>query len=591
MNRPLHPLIQRGRAALGRGDLAAASSAAEEVLRAAPRDTDALELRYLVHHQRGEIDKAVATLRAVIAIDSAADWAFNDLTSLLFAHGRRADAEQVARAALRANPANGQAHYLFGTLLSERAELPSGEWHFRRALELAGEQAPLLANLALNLMQQGKTEEAGQRFAQADAAAPGDLRTLAHWSKLREVQGDLAGAVQLLDRAEAASSAKEVDLLRASYLARSGRPAEGLAILNAAPALNGDGQLERGRLLDRLGRYDEAWRNFAEGKRKLAAEAGGVTYQREAVESFFARLKAFFTRECFALLPRAGVRTGVPQPVFIIGFPRSGTTMVEQILSSHPAVRAGGELPFIGELRVMAQNLLPSPGEAFPETLSQALAADKHFVASLFRDYYFARAEQYGLCATSDADGASSSASGASTGIGVGLGVKNAAFFTDKMPFNEIWLPVLRMAFPQAKIVHVVRHPLDVCVSMMANHFTHGFNCGYRIEDIVHHLAAVHSLVEHYRAVLGAPDCTLRYEALIADQANETRRLLDALGLPFDDACLRFHENRRYAPTPSYAQVTEKLNDRSVGRHMHYARHLQPFAPQLASLLAAGGYL
>jgi hypothetical protein len=89
---------------------------------------------------------------------------------------------------------------------------------------------------------------------------------------------------------------------------------------------------------------------------------------------------------------------------------------------------------------------------------------------------------------------------------------------------------------------------------------------------------------------LGFADFTLRYESLVASQEAETRRLLDYLGLPFDPACLRFHENRRYAPTPSYAQVTEKLNDRSLGRHRQYRAALRPFEPQLARVIGAGGY-
>jgi Flp pilus assembly protein TadD len=566
MNRPVHPLVLRGREAMSRGDVAAASAAAEERLRAEPRDTDALELRYLAQQQRGEIGKAVETLQAVIAIDGSADWAFNDLTQLLFAHGRREDAEKPARAALRANPANGQAHFHFGTILSELNDLPAGEWHFRRALELAGEQGPILTNLALNLMQQGRVEEADRYFAQSDAVEPRNLQTLAYWSALCEARGDLARAGTLLDRAAAASSPAEVTLLRAKYLARTKRPAEALALLDAAGPLNGDGQLERGRLLDRLGRYDEAWADFVAAKRKLAAAGGGLEYRADAVEAFFARLKTFFTRERVAQLPRASVRTDVPQPIFVIGFPRSGTTLVEQILSSHPAVRAGGELPFIADLRRIALNLLPENDEPFPENLAQCVTADKRFVATMFRDYYFARAEQYGLLAGGH------------------------AFFTDKMPFNEIWLPVLRMAFPEAKIVHVMRHPLDVCVSMMSNHFTHGFHCGYRIEDIVHHLAAVWDLVEHYRTQLGFANFTLRYESLVASQEPETRRLLDHLGLPFDPACLRFHENRRYAPTPSYAQVTERLNDRSLGRYRHYQAALRPHEPQLARMIGAAGY-
>ena len=156
-----------------------------------------------------------------------------------------------------------------------------------------------------------------------------------------------------------------------------------------------------------------------------------------------------------------------------MGFPRSGTTLIEQVLASHSAVRAGGELSFITELRQFSLQQFAGP-EPFPENLARTWTADNRWAATLFRDYYFARAEQYGLLAP------------------------GKRYFTDKMPFNEIWLPLLRMAFPHAKIVRVLRHPLDVCVSMLANNMTHGFNCGYRIEDIVHHLLAVSDLDEHY---------------------------------------------------------------------------------------------
>jgi hypothetical protein len=123
---------------------------------------------------------------------------------------------------------------------------------------------------------------------------------------------------------------------------------------------------------------------------------------------------------------------------------------------------------------------------------------------------------------------------------------------------------------------------------------THGFNCGYRIEDIVHHLLAVADLDAHYArerpGVDSNHELVLSYESFIADQQGETARLLEFLGLPFESATLSFHQNRRYAPTPSYAQVTERLNDRSIGRHRHYARQLAPFVPKLQSLLAARNY-
>ena len=118
-------------------------------------------------------------------------------------------------------------------------------------------------------------------------------------------------------------------------------------------------------------------------------------------------------------------------------------------------MRAGGELTFLGELRTLANQLFPA-AEAFPANLAQTWTADHGYAASLFRDYYLARADQYRL-----------------TG--------GCRYFTDKMPFNDLWLPLLQMAFPEAKIIRVIRHPLDVCVSMLSNHLTHGFNCGYRL--------------------------------------------------------------------------------------------------------------
>jgi len=560
-----HPLVQRGREALDRNELSAASAAAEERLLSDAGDVEALELRYLICARGGNLTKAAETLQAIITIQPQADWAFNNLTNLLFSNGRRADAEQVARAALRANPRSPQGHNLFATILSEQNDLTSGEWHFRRSLELGGPQAAVLANLALNLMQQGRAEQADACFAQSDSLEPGNMQTLAHWSKLCEVRGDLNRAEELLLRAEGVSSKSEFDLLRAGYLARVGRPEEALRIIDAAPSLGGQGQLERGRLLDHLGRYEEAWRDFVAAKHKLAKEAGGLVYKVDVVNVFFTRLKRFFVRPNIELLPAASVRRDTPQPIFVLGFPRSGTTLIEQILSSHSAVAAGGELTFLGETRRLAGLLLPS-NEHFPENLAQSWTADNRHVAALFRDHYLARAEQSGLFES------------------------GKPFFTDKMPFNEMYLPLLKIAFPHAKIVRVMRHPLDVCVSMMSNNLTHGFNCGYRIEDTVRHFVAMFDLFEHYRREMQIGEYTLRYEDLIRNPLMATQRLLEYIGLPFEESCMRFHESRRYAPTPSYAQVAQPLNDRSMDRYKHYAEHLKPYVAPLTPMLREHRY-
>jgi Flp pilus assembly protein TadD len=565
MPAPPHPLVLRGREALQRGDMRAVEAAAEERLKTAGRDVNALELRFIVQQRRGQFGQAARTLDAVIGIDHRADWAYNELVQLFMAHGKPEDAEKVARAALRANPRNAHAHNLFGTILSETNNLPSGEWHFRSALELSSPQASILTNLGLNLMKQGRVDEANGLFVQAHDLAPQDMKTLAYWATLSEACGNLKRAGELLDLAEAASSPGEINLLRANYLSRLNRPREALAVLDAAGTLGGEGHLARGRVHDKLGNYSAAWEDFVVGKTKLLKESPGTEYRLDAVESLFERCKQFFTRENIGLFPQAKQRPDTAQPIFIMGFPRSGTSLVEQILCSHSAVAAGGELPFVGDLSKLAGNIFPGP-ERFPENLAHSWVADYHYTATLFRDYYLARAEAYGLL---------ESASG---------------YFTDRMPFNEIYLPLIRMAFPNAKIVRVVRHPLDVCVSMLSNNMAHGFHCDHRIEDISNHLAAVFDLVEHYHRELELHEFVVRYETLIADQAGETRRLLEYLGLPFEKTCLQFHENRRRAPTPSYAQSNEKIHKRSISRYKHYEQHLRPYVTRLEPLMKAYDY-
>ena len=311
--------------------------------------------------------------------------------------------------------------------------------------------------------------------------------------------------------------------------------ARGLALLEGARDLSGAALLQRGRLRDRAGRYDEAWADFVAGKAALA-EASGRAYPRAAVDALIAALRDFD----FAGIAPAAVRTDTPQPIFILGFPRSGTTLTEQLLASHSRIRAGGELPFVAELAEIAAARTGGWRTPDPE------------LAAALRDHYLARAEAYGLLAP------------------------GADFFTDKMPLNELYLPLLALAFPASPRVTVLRDPRDIFVSAMSHDFTHGFDCGYRLDDLAHHLAAMRSLAAHWRAQFGGH--LLGYEALVADQPGETAALMAAIRLPVEAGQAKFHESRRIAPTPSYAQVQEPLNDRSVGRWRHYAAMIGPYA-------------
>jgi tetratricopeptide (TPR) repeat protein len=513
-------------------------------------DIDALEIVALIHQQRGQAVEAIAVLEEIIAQAPRLDWPRDDLAILLVGLGRKAEAEAVTRAGLRLNDRNPQAHAMLGNLLTERRDLPGGEAAFRRTLALVGDHPPTQVALAANLIEQGKLEAAEPLLARADTLAPRDGATLAHWSRLRELAGDLAGAGALLDRAHAARF--DVTLRRAILLGREKRHADALAVIEAVPGrIGGDALLEAGRLKEKLGRPAEAFADFVEGKARLAAR-DGLSYDGAAVAREFETLERLV--ETRRSPPGAAQRDG-PQPIFVFGFPRSGTTMVEQILSSHSAVAAGGELPFVTEMV-----------SALEGGLGGLEALWKPGVAETLRDLYLDRAKAFGLLDS------------------------GKPFFTDKMPLSEVWTPVIRAAFPRARLIRMVRHPLDTAVSMLSHNLTHGAFCGYRIEDIVSHMRAVHALTEAYAATLGETALSVRYEDLVARQDAQTRRLLDHLGLPFEPACLRFHENRRYAPTPSYAQVSEPLNDRSIGRWKLYREQLKPQTTALAEVITDLGY-
>jgi hypothetical protein len=230
------------------------------------------------------------------------------------------------------------------------------------------------------------------------------------------------------------------------------------------------------------------------------------------------------------------------------------------VLASHSHIRPGGELPFAGQLPALVERVSGMP---FPAALDHI--ADDPKAPQQLRDYYLRGAASYGLLAN------------------------GADFFTDKMPLNEVYLPLLRLAFPHARFVAVTRDPRDVIVSAMQHDMTHGFHCTYRLEDAAHHLAAIDALMAEYRTA-GIAAYSFRYEDFIADQASETERLMTYLGLQPEPAQVAFHQSRRHAPTPSYAQVREPLHDRAIGRWRNYARALEEVASVLAPAIARGGY-
>jgi len=566
------PGIERARAALGAGNVTEATRLLIDILNQFPRHLGALGLLYQIRSAENQTTPAEALLTRIVRLNPNDLAATQALASLLFGKGALAEAEIHARNAVRLAPADSQSHNLMAMIMTEAHRPQVGEYHYRRVIELIGSpNAIVYANLAWNLKNQGRIEESRKLYEESVRLDPNVFQTMYGWAQMEETDRNFARAGELLDAAERLSPGnRTVRLARAVLHGRTKNYQGAVAILEEierAPDGGGLGPMEwteKGQLLDKMGRYPEAFAAYDAGKRTLR-EMTGQTYLADEASGLIERLRNFFTASRLNILPRASVRSDVAQPIFIVGFPRSGTTMVEQTLTAHPRISAGDELPAINELTAIIPRMLNSP-LAYPEAFADLWLGDQVEGLDNLRDYYLQRARQLGAVK------------------------KGASLFTDKMPLNETHLGLIGLIFPQAPIVHLLRHPLDVVLSVFSNHLTHGFYCAYDLESIARHYVLVMGLVEHYRREMSLRYLPVRYEDIVDDQESHVRKIMSFVGVPFDKRCLSFHENRRYARTASYAQVTEKLYDRSRYRYRAYLKELAPVIPILEPTIFALGY-
>ncbi len=568
--RHLIPIVERASQAWRNGARDVAERLCLDVLELAPDRVGALSILYEIRRADGNSAASEALLHRIVLLEPNSFWPKNDLALMMMNKGNLAEAQVHARNAVRIAPENPQSHNLMGMVMTEAQRAPVGEFHYRRVLELTGQRDPiLLANLAWNLKGQGRVDEARALYQESVASAPAVPQTLLGWARLEEADRKLEAANAKLDElALVEPDSVGLKLARAAVLGRQKLYDEALALLDS---IAGEGQslgstelTEKGRLLDSMGRYDDAWAAFALGK-QILRESGGITYMEPNARELVNRLRGFFTASRLALLPRATVRPGVPQPIFILGFPRSGTTLLEQTLTASPRIAAGDELSLVHDITEAMPRMLNSP-LGYPEALCELWMGDQHEALDTLRDFYLEKVRQQGVL------------------------TPGATLFTDKMPLNETNMGLIALMFPQAPLLHMIRHPLDIMVSAMSNHFTHGFCCASALETAAQHFVLIHDLIQHYRTEMALHYLPVRYEDMVDDQENTVRAVFDFIGEPFDPAVLQFEKNARYARTASYAQVTEKLYDRSRYRYRHYLQHLGPAIEILQPVIERLGY-
>ena len=503
-----------GLCAESRGERARAEECYRQGIQHAPGFIDSYLRLGRLTALRGETQTSRAIYEAALRQDPRSVNALlvlGHLLSRMAANGGDyGEADACYARAMAINAKDARIHYAFGWIAQSKGDAAAAIKHYRTALTLQPDYHEAMAGLSSVLERDGNLLDARATIAPAMShPEPHSLVLLADATLAKSQQERVMSAARLAARAPHEENAHwQCDL----YFAL-------------------------GKLRDELADYDAAFTAYAAGN---AIER--VPFDHTANAAFFDRIIATYSRQAMPRLPRARNRSTAP--VFIVGMPRSGTSLIEQILASHPQIFGAGELTAINYLMTHFDTE-SGDGKAFPEGATGARVAALSLVA-----------EKH-LAMLGKLDG-------------------HAVRITDKMPHNFICIGLIEQLFPGARIVHCTRDPIDTCLSIYFQHFNTHHPYANDLDALGRYYRQYEKLMQHWCAVTGLPMLEVRYEDVVADQEQVSRKLVDFCGVDWDDACLNFHATRRTVNTPSYQQVRKPIYQQSVARWKKYEAHLEP---------------
>ena len=445
-----------------------------------------------------------------------------------FDHQRAARFSQAAdafRDILKFQPKNVDAVHYLGLALWQITEQPDEALKLmRRSLKLAPDSAPKHHNIAAIFGSLGDIDKATGHYKTALKLQP----------DYAEAYFNLAGVYKF------ESDDPLIAKMHALYASNSLNDSDQEFLLYALSKAMNDTK-----------NYHEALHFALEGARLKK-----ITHNCREVETSLSELHHNLTKA--ALAPLKGRGHATDTPIFIVGMPRSGTTLVETILSRHAGIFAAGELPMIGSINhQMRQFAIDNLGFNGTANGFLPLLPDDHF--------------------SSAADACQKMVNQRATGAGE----QNFKRFTDKMPHNVFRLGLISMLYPNARIIHVKRHPLDTCISCFFQRFRIGHEYSYQLDWLGHYYRHYAMTMAHWRKVLPLPILEISYEKLVQEPEKQSRRLIKFSGLDWDDACLNPQHAERSILTASRWQVRQPIYKSSLNRWQRYEPYLQPLIDSL----------
>lgn len=443
------------------------------------------------------------------------------------------------------NPDHVGVLYMLGLCQVAVARREEGARNLERAIAIGPASAPMYHNLALAYRGMSKFDLAHKTQDEVIRRWPDEPAGPAGKADLYHFTGEVDKALEVLEPALVKFGGDVTIALAFGRLAADAGQAErGVELLlphaqrsDLAPGIRAQVLFRLGPLLEKVKRYDEAWAVATEANR-LKREPFNIPEHAAQID----RMIAAWTPERIASVKAA--RSSSEVPVFIVGFPRSGTSLVEQIIASHPKAAGGGERPDIHDIvkETCGTWYMEAP-EALPKGAFDRMG--ERYLRDLRRV---------------DA---------------------RAARITDKAPMNWRCLGPISLMFPRARVIHCLRSPIDTCLSCYFLTFDGAMPFKYDLSTLGAMYRDYRRMFEHWKRVLGIPVLEVRYEEMVAEPEENIRRIIDFTGLPWDEACLKFHESERVVTTASNAQVRKPVYTSSVARWKNYEKHLGPLIAAL----------
>jgi len=511
----LQPLLKAGFAALARGNLEAAGDCCQKALAIKQDLAPAHFLVGLVAQESRDRRTAFSAFQSVVKLepDHGAAWA--QLAKLYMSEGQVNLADKALRETLRIKPEDPLVHDLIGTTLSLMGEYGAAKAFYALATEKKPEHPPFMQNQANNLVYHGETEAADRVFRRILQIQPDNPQS--HWS--------LASSTRATDTSH-------IQTMRALADRHGDNPRAQSFYFYAM-----------GKEYEDLQRWPEAFDAFSAG---AAARRQTVEYDESAEIAMFDYLQEHYTQAWFENLPGGNED---PSPIFVLGQPRTGTTLVERIITAHSKVHSAGELQQFGlALRRLGDHNNPKRFSA--ELFAAARQLEPRKIGGMY------------LQTSSKMRG-------------------GTPRFVDKLPQNYLMLPLILAALPNAKIVHLVRDPMDACFASFKQLFADAYLHSYDQREMARHHARYRRLMDCWRERFPGRFFDISYEQTARDLEPNARALIDYLELPWEDACLEFHRQDSAVSTASAVQVREPAHTRSIDRWRHYAAQLAPMQEEL----------